>query len=534
MSKYADALVYQMYAPFFGYMPGWQTPDYCNYQNETIDKLGLALANGDYESKEQRDKILGDLLKMGIEDAVRIFVVAPINAYITNANVKDVVNDLMAGISNRWTEMIAYKPGSPKLTIAVKYVHKWAWNPVGGYQDFYSVIIHQGMVDGFMANNPYTGDKIPLLAKSWTVKTGNIVVPTDAITYNYTTHEWTHVKPGTVAKSMVVLHLSDNWGAFHTDQKVRLADMLYWVYLVMEWSTQSDQNDTRFDPFLASVNGPWVQNFKGVQFIPPNTLVIYSDMQHFDPNELADMVSAVLAPSVPWELLYAMEKVVLEGKAAFSSSTAQSKGVDWLDGLNPKHVAEVRAVLERCAQEGKVPPQVSQLAELLGINASPNYNAVIRFIDKHGHMIVGNGPLYLDRYYPDSDSAVLRAFRDPRYPFTPRDFENLAYDKVVFAEVRSVSVPDVVPKGQPIEITVKVVNKNTGEPLENAIVFVAIYDPNGNLVASGFAEMQSPGTYSFTADSANLPGGSYTVKVIAYSDQAFWPSIKSATFLIIG
>jgi peptide/nickel transport system substrate-binding protein len=535
MTKYSDATVYQMYAPFFGYMPGWQTPGYCNYQNKTIDKLALELANGNYTNKAQRDEILGKLLKLGIEESVRVFVVTPIDAYITNAKVKDVVNDLMAGISNRWTEMIAYKPGSPKLTIAVKYVHKWPWNPVAGYQDFYSVIIHQGMVDGFMANNPYTGDKIPLLAKSWTVKTGNIVVPTSAITYNYKDHKWEHVKPGTVAKSMVVLHLRKNWGVFHDGQKVRITDMLYWVYLVMEWGTKAGKNDVRYDPFIASVDGPWIQSFKGIQFVPPNTIIIYSDMKHFDPNELADEVSSVLAPSVPWELLYAMEQAVESGKVAFSQTAAQSKGVDWLDSLNPAHVKLVLSYLEKDAKDNVVPPQVAELAKLLGIKAKPDYNAVIKFIKEHGHMVIGNGPLYLDRYYPNSDSAVLKAFRNPNYPFTPQEFDYLAFSKVALAQVKSVKVPPVAVKGQPIQINVEVVNKNTGKPLSNGIVFVAVYGPTGKLVADGFAKMTAPGSYTFTvSNTANLPAGSYTVKVIAYSSQAFWPSIKSATFLVVG
>jgi peptide/nickel transport system substrate-binding protein len=537
MTKYSDALVYQMYSPFFGYMPGWQTPGFCNYQNKTLDKLGLALANGNYANKAQRDEILRKLVELGIEESVRVFVVTPIDAYLTNAKVKDVVDDLQAGIANHWTEMIAYKPGSPKLTIAVKYVHQWPWNPVAGYQDLYSVIIRQGLVDGFMANNPYTGDKIPLLAKSWTVKSGNIVVPTSAITYDYKHHKWVHVKPGTVAKNMIILHLRNNLGVFHDGQKVRVTDMLYWVYLVMEWGTKAGANDTRYDPFLASVDGPWIQNFKGVQYIPPNTLVIYTDMKHFDPNELADEVSGVMAPTTPWELLYAMEQAVESGKVAFSQTAAQSKGVDWLDSLNPAHVKLVLSFLEKDAKEHVVPPQVAELAKLLGIKPQPNYQAVIAFIKKHGHMVIGNGPLYLDRYYPNSDSAVLRAFRNPNYPFTPDQFDYLAYSKVTFAEVKKVEVPPIAMKGQEIKITVDVVDKRTKEPLKEAIVFVALYGPTGNLVSDGFAKATAPGKFVFTVApnvSAKLQPGTYTVKVIAYSKQAFWPSIKTATFLIVG
>ncbi|ABU82377.1 ABC transporter substrate-binding protein [Ignicoccus hospitalis] len=535
MTKYSDSTVYQMYAPFFGYMPGWQTPGFCNYENKEIDEVALKLANGDYANKAERDELLNDLVRMGIEESVRIFVVSPINAYITNAKVKNVVDDLLTGISNRWTEMMAYKPGSPKLTVGVKYVHKWAWNPVGGYQDLYSVIIHQGMVDDFMTNNPYNGEKIPLLAKSWSVKTGNIAVPPDAVTYDYKEHKWVHVKPGTTAKAMIVLNLRDNLGAFHDGQKVRLTDMLYWVYLVMEWGTKSGEDDVRYDPYVASVNGPWIQNFKGVQVVSPNTIVIYSDMMHFDPDELAYTVAAVLAPSTPWELLYAMEQAVEDGKVAFSSTAAQSKGVDWLDLLNPEHVKIVKEYLEKDASEGVVPPQVGQLEDLLGIKVTPNYEAVVKFIEKHGHAVIGNGPLYLDRYYPSSDSAVLKAFRNPNYPFSAKNFSYLAYENVKFAQVKKVEVAPVAVKGQEQEVKVYVVDKNKGEPLENAIVFVAIYDPKGGLVSSGFASSEGDGefAYSFTVpEEAEL--GSYTVKVIAYSEEAFWPSIATTTFLVVG
>ncbi len=535
MTKYSDGTVVQMYAPYLGYMPGWQTPNFCNYQNATIDKIAKALMNGEYQNKAQRDELLNKLVKLGIEESVRVFVAAPIFGYPVNKKVQGIVDDLQAGIANHWTEMLAYKPGSPELKIGVRYVHKWAWNPVGGYQDLYSVIIRQGLVDGFMANNPYTGDKIPLLAKSWTVKQGNILVPTSAITYDYKHHKWVHVKPCTVAKSMVVLHLRSNWGVFHDNQKVRITDMLYWVYLVMEWGTKADANDTRYDSFIAAVDSNWIQSFKGVQFIPPNTLVIYSDMKHFDPNELADAVSSILAPSVPWELVYAEEQAVMSGKVAFSSSEAGARGVDWLDALNPKHVKLVLSYLEKDAQENVVPPQVAQLAKLLGIKVKPNYKAVIAFIKKHGHMVIGNGPLYLDKYYPTTDSAVLKAFRNPKYPFMPEQFDYLEYKNVVFAQVKSVNVPAVVAKGTPLTVTVSVVNKKTKQPLDEAIVFVAIYNPAGKLVASGFAKAKGNGQFVFTVtNTADWEAGGYSVKVIAYSKQAFWPSMAKATFIVIG
>jgi peptide/nickel transport system substrate-binding protein len=395
------------------------------------------------------------------------------------------------------------------------------------------------MIDGFMWNNPYNGDKIPLLAKSWKV-IPNVNVPTSAIIYNATLHKWVYVKSGTHARFAVELDLRKNLGVFHDGQKVRVTDMLYWIYLVTEWGTKSGKNDMRYDTYVASTWGTWISKFKGVQVVSPTKIILYTDMYHFDPNELADMVSGVMAPSVPWELLYAMEQAVMHTKLAFSPTEAQVKGGEWLDTLNPDHVKIVLKYLEQDEKNDVVPPQVAELAKLLNIkiDTTPNYAAVINFIKKHGHMVIGNGPLYLDSYDPNSDSAILKAFRNPDYPFSASQFKYLSYENVKFAQVTSVetNAPVLVP-GQPIEVKVHVIDKNSKKPLDNAIVFVAIYNGDGQLVFKGFAKESAPGTgnYVITAtNTGNWGPGTYTVKVIAYSHEAFWPSIMTTTFIVLG
>ncbi|ALU12716.1 hypothetical protein EYM_06745 [Ignicoccus islandicus DSM 13165] len=536
MTKYNEGTVYQMYSPFFGYMPGWGEPTFCNYKNKELDDLGKALASGKYSSKAERDELLNKLVKKGIEESVRIFVVAPINGFVAGKDVKDVVVDLAAGIGNRWTEMISYEGDAKELKIGTKYVHKWAWNPVGGYQDFYSVIIHQGLIEPFMWNNPYTGDKIPLLAKSWKVYE-NVEVPEKAITYDYKTHKWVHVKPGTKAKYAVELNLR-NLGVFHTGQNVRVSDMLYWIYLVTEWGTKSGKDDAKYDSYVASTYSTWIENFKGVLVKSPTDIVIYTDMSHFDPNELADTATSVLAPSVPWELLYAMEQSVLNSKLAFSPTEAETKGGEWLDSLNPDHVKIVLKNLEDDAKKGVVPEQVKEMCELIGAKPKPNYQAVIDFIKKHNHMVIGNGPLYLDSYDPTTDSAILKAFRNEGYPFSADQFEYLAYENVKFAQVTSLTTDKpLLIRGQELTVTVNVIDKNSKTPLSDAKVFVAIYSADGKLVYSDFAKEKAPGKYTITITSEetqNWTSGTYTVKVIAYSKEAFWPSMYTTSVIVVG
>ncbi len=539
MTKYNDYTVVQMYCPFFGVMPGWAEPTYWNYQNKQLDELGKKLVSGAFKTEQERNELLAKILQLGIEEAVRIFVASPIEGYPVYAKTKGVVVDLQAGTGNHWTFMLAYRPGSPELKIGARYVHIWAWNPVAGYQDWYGVIAASGLFDPIMAPNPYTGDQIPLRGH-WEVKCGNFVVPTSAITYDYKAHKWVHVKPGTTAKTMIVLKLK--LGPWHNGQMATLGDYLYSLYMTLEWGTKAGKDDVRYDPYVASVQSQFIKTFKGVQVIPPNTLIVYTDMSFFDKDELANRVLGALDAGnygAPWELYYATEKLVEAGKVAYSQQQAEAKGVDWLDMLNPDHVKMLENVLKEMIAKKEVPEPIKEL-EAMGIpvgNPIARYKATLKFLEEHGHAVIGNGPVYLDKYVPTTDTIILKAFRDGRYPFQPKDFEWLAYSKVKFAEVTAVKVPPVVVKGQPAQIMVSVVDRATKEPLKGALVYVSIYDSNGNLVCLKKAEMAAPGEYVVTLgpeSTAKLAPGNYLVDILAYSNQAFWPSMASATMIVVG
>jgi len=49
--------------------------------------------------------------------------------------------------------------------------------------------------------------------------------------------------------------------------------------------------------------------------------------------------------------------------------------------------------------------------------AKTAYQACMDWIDEHKHAVISNGPFYLDIYDPANMYAVLKAFRDPTYPF---------------------------------------------------------------------------------------------------------------------
>ena len=48
----------------------------------------------------------------------------------------------------------------------------------------------------------------------------------------------------------------------------------------------------------------------------------------------------------PWQMYYAMNQVVANGQAAWSTATATANKVDWLNLLNPTDVGNVKAALD--------------------------------------------------------------------------------------------------------------------------------------------------------------------------------------------
>ncbi|MEM0275215.1 MAG: ABC transporter substrate-binding protein, partial [Nitrososphaerota archaeon] len=47
--KYDSSTINQMCAPWFGYMPGWQEPEYWNYVNDKIDSLGKKISLSEFQ-----------------------------------------------------------------------------------------------------------------------------------------------------------------------------------------------------------------------------------------------------------------------------------------------------------------------------------------------------------------------------------------------------------------------------------------------------------------------------------------------------
>jgi len=527
--KYNPIIPAQMYAPWFSGMPGSQNPAYWNYQNDTLDEVTQKIAFFNFTSEEERNQLVNDAIKMGIQESVRIFVAQKTDPFVSSASVQGLVNDFGAGITSKYSLLNARSgDGNLSLDIGVKQIHQGSWNTIGGLQDLYSRSIYFMIADSDTFRNPYTGEVISFRSPWTNITTqgplGKLDVPAESIKWNQTLQQWVQSGEGSTATSMVTFTpLYSNW---HHGIPMDVSDMMYSDYFAYEWGTDAGPGDRTVDPEFTPVAAEALKLSKGTRYVSPDRIESYIDIWHYDEKEIAD--SAVFFVNEPWEIAAAAERIVMEGRLAYSRSEAQTKGVGWYDPIVREHADMIKAELQEMKNEQFIP---SALKDLITVqDAIRRYDASISWIENHGHAVISNGAFYLDNFNVAGGTITINAFRDASYPFEAGHWSN--YETPRLADITGVEVPRIVTMGQatPIKVNVQV----AGEPSSNVTVNYFVSNKDGTVVVRGEAQQGSPGQFNIDLTSemtAKLSQGPNTLKIFAVSNEALRPDISSSTVL---
>lgn len=423
VQKTNNGLVAGLYGPWAGNMPGGANPGHWNYENRLLDDLTRAIYLEDYESTEERARLLRGALGEGMNDAVRLSVAVENSRYLVNGDVTGVVNAPGKGLIGRYNTLNAQAPDGD-LAVGVRYITQSAWNPVGGFTDTDAVAVWDAMRDPAYSPNPFTGDLVPVRAQ-WRVDTagpdGSMAMPEDAILWNPFTHEWEAVPPGSRATSKVTFDLAlGNW---HSGVPMDVNDILYDLYFTIEHVAHHDGHD--HDTAVEPRSNAAVEKLRGIRVVDDHTIEVYTDHWDRDPDRIVRL--ATVWTDIPWDLFAAMEAAVMDGRAAFEVDDAQGRGVSWLSMLDPDDTALLRGYLEDFARDGHVPVQVRYAGNGTEYALS-RYGSTVSWMDENGHSVIGNGPYRLDAYWPENGTlrAVSFVDDDDAYPFEPGHWSWLA------------------------------------------------------------------------------------------------------------
>jgi peptide/nickel transport system substrate-binding protein len=530
--KYNPIIPAQMYAPWLSRMPGSLNPSYWNYQNSSLDEISQKIAFFNFTSEDERNQLVGDAVKMGIQESVRIFVAQKTDPFVASANVQGLVNDFGAGITSKYSLLNARSAGNGNISldIGVKQIHQGSWNTITGVQDLYSASIHSLIADAATFRHPYTGEMVSFRSPWREITTegpiGKIDLPSDVIKWNQTLQQWVQAGEGSTAMSKVTFTpLYSNW---HHGIPMDVSDMMYADYFTYEWGTNTGPGDRTVDPEYTPAASEALNLSKGSRYITPDNIESYIDIWHYDEKEIAG--SGAFFATEPWEILAASERVVMDGRLAYSRSEAQAKGVEWYDPIVREHADMIKAELQTMKNEQFVPPALRDIITVE--DAIKRYDASISWIENHGHAIVRNGAFYLENFNVAGGTITINAFRDSAYPFEVGHWSKYEIPRV--ADISSVNVPRIIAMGQstPIRISVDV----GGQPSSNVTVNYFVSNKDGIVVARGQAQPESPGQFNITLTSevtAKLSAGPNQIRIFATSNEALRPDISSSTILAV-
>ncbi|MDF2736448.1 MAG: putative solute binding protein [Nitrososphaeraceae archaeon] len=533
-TKYNDPVVAQMYAPWYANMPGNQNPGFWQYQNYTLDEITQKLVFSNFRSEKERNTLLNEATKMGIEESVRIFLVKNVDPYAVSSSITGLVNDFGAGITSKYSLLNAKSERGDALKIGVKQIYQGAWNTVGGFSDAYSVNIYSNVADSATLRHPFTGEVISMrnqiLNSTSPGPDERIPVHQDTITWN-STLGWIPVEKDSTSLSKVTYKiLYSNW---HNGIPTDKSDLLYSIYFMNEWGTNNGENDLTVDPEYTSRVELGLPYFKGIRFVSDDVVESYLDQWHYDNKEIAGR--AGVWAQEPWEITAASERLVLSNDLSFSKSNSITKNAEWLSLIIPAHANLIKNELIKMKNEDFIPSPLKNIVSLE--EAKKRYDASIKWIEKHNHALISNGAFYLDSYNPSGRIMDIKLFDDSSYPFETGYWST--FEKPKSIQIIPVDYSKFIKIGEEksFEFEIQVDNNVPPTPASVSAEFF-LTDYNGRIISQGNAIPLDDklGYYKISltkTETDKIPVGPTTLKLYAIIDDSLRPFISTNTFLAI-
>ncbi len=519
--RYDFATVNQMNAPWLGNMPGWLEAGFWQYTHEELDELGKKLYRGEFSSYEERNRIYRRMSELGLEESVRIWLATVVNSYPAQKNVQGITRDLVAGPRSPLTFREIHVSDAGEVTIGHLWVwtERTTWNPVGGLGDIYSVDIWRQLHDPPLWNHPFTGIPQPFRA-TFQVETAGpddtLTVPADAVTWNTDTKRWEEVGTGVEAISRVVfdytLYFQSNW---HHGEPINMADVVYSI--AQGYELAYDPDKSRIEMSVAVTSRPYLDTFRGYRILDENRIEVYVDFWHFHEDYIASYASPA-GLSMPWEILAAMDEVVFgQRRAAYSDTAATRFNVPWLSLVMDRDCRLVLRTLREFMGRDVIPENIFQVngSSLVSEKeAMERYQSALEWFERHGNLVISNGPFFLSAYDPPAQYAELRAFREENYPYRPGEWY---YGDPPAMFIDAVMIPELVP-GEEGEFSGIV------EGPGRLGVYYLFVDPVTDEVLQAGETESDPvsGRFQVPLDgefTAQLFPGLYRLYLVAYSDE---------------
>ncbi len=546
-------------------------PYISNVSDPEFQKLGDDLAQGNYDSKEERDAMMARALELSLEDSLFVWLIDQ-KTYAPYANNVQVTFDLATGpestnVGPYNLRFVDQEGGT--MRVGTNDLFTEPWNPIAGSNWIWDANVmrattmgtsNTGGGGGLMAD-PYTGLAYPQRIASaelvykeglpinqnldWLTVTAvpQVDVPADAwIDWDATEQRFITVgekyPDGLTAnvKSVVVypddLFETVKW---HDGSPISVGDFV--MNLIQGFDPGKPESALYDESLALSINAGLVA-FKGYRITSTDPLTIesYTDAYLSD----AELNIAPLWPQSAfglsgensWQMLAVGNLAEAAGEITYSEDKAALLEVEQMSWVGGPSLEVLAKYLDQAAAESHIPfaPTMSQY--VTQEEADLRYANLKKWYEDHGHFWVGTGPYYLDQVFTTEKSLVLKNFAD---------FPDLADRWAQFSEPKRATTlldgPGQVKSGDEAVFDVTINFKDEPYPLADiARVKYILYDATGAVVSVGDATAVADGQYQVTLsaeETAKLPTGSARLEVAVVPIPVAIPSFTSFDFVAV-
>ncbi len=531
--------------------PLWQAYD----PRPAFSEVAERLESSDYTSTAQRNQLMRRALELAMEDSARVWLADQRSVWPHAQGVR-LATDLAGGISGSrlWPYTLRYTDRiGGRVDIAVPSMLTEPWNPVAGSNWISDQMILRALDDPALLPDPFTG-----LPRPQRIDSAEVTVTEDAPVEK--TLDWVALRTaerirvpedawigwdaeaqriatvgerhpdGLTARSRTVLRYEEGYleRRWHDGSRVSVADLVApWILTFARADEASPLYDPSHQPRFEVYEG----HFRGwrITSTDPLTVELYSDQILPD----AESIAARRAPGpLPWHVLSLGIQAERRGQLAFSSSKADSEGVEWLNLVSGPSLEILRERLRSAAGAGRVPFADALEPWLRDDEPQARYRALRQWYAEHGHFWVGDGPFYLDAVHPVAGSIVLRRFAD---------FPDPADKWLRFTEPR---IPEVETEGplvaeQGSAMAVELAVTYAGEPYPRGGITgvrFLLFDSDDTLVREGRAQRVGDGRWRVRLDAetlAELGNGGNSLEAIVTSRHVALPAFATHAFATV-
>ena len=244
---------------FYGAYLGWY------WYNKTLHDAELLLDYGTYTDANVLKQDIRTWFIEGLKQAIRVFIADTLEYFAANKNsLAQIVPGLASGLYTPWAlrTLRTYKATARLLEFSAEgTLFMSPWNPVMGFTDIYSELMHAMLTDYDLYARPDTAIPEPIRVESYTITRGVIPPDADAYIFYSVNDTWVEIKTFfTQAYNELQWLLNELNQTYHFNGTIFTYDDINWTYV--------QQNATLWNAVKELVYAKYIYEDWGGYYLP--------------------------------------------------------------------------------------------------------------------------------------------------------------------------------------------------------------------------------------------------------------------------